>query len=166
MLSHLKPRLHPDDLPLLRRALVEHLKGRTDGYCVEYRVRHADGRWRWVEDRGRAVERNAQGQVLRMLGTRRDITERKLVDEQQRLAATVFEACGEGIVILDADYLILSVNQAFSDVTGYRKDEVLGRSVATLISSRETRRQYQLIREQLELHGSWRGELVLSLIHI
>lgn len=160
VLSHLKPRLHPDDLPLLRRALVEHLKGRTDGYCVEYRVRHADGRWRWVEDRGRAVERNAQGQVLRMLGTRRDITERKLVDEQQRLAATVFEACGEGIVILDADYLILSVNQAFSDVTGYRKDEVLGRSVATLISSRETRRQYQLIREQLELHGSWRGELV------
>ncbi len=160
VLSHLKPRLHPDDLPLLRRALVEHLKGRTDGYCVEYRVRHADGRWRWVEDRGRAVERNAQGQVLRMLGTRRDITARKLVDEQQRLAATVFEACGEGIVILDADYLILSVNQAFSDVTGYRKDEVLGRSVATLISSRETRRQYQLIREQLELHGSWRGELV------
>ncbi len=123
-------------------------------------MRHADGRWRWVEDRGRAVERNAQGQVLRMLGTRRDITARKLVDEQQRLAATVFEACGEGIVILDADYLILSVNQAFSDVTGYRKDEVLGRSVATLISSRETRRQYQLIREQLELHGSWRGELV------
>jgi diguanylate cyclase (GGDEF)-like protein/PAS domain S-box-containing protein len=160
VLSHLKPRLHPDDLPVLRRALVEHLKGRTDGYCVEYRVRHADGRWRWVEDRGRAVERNAQGQVLRMLGTRRDITERKLVDEQQRLAATVFEACGEGIVILDADYLILSVNQAFSDVTGYRKDEVLGRSVATLISSRETLRQYQLIREQLELHGSWRGELV------
>ena len=160
VLSHLKPRLHPDDLPLLRRTLVEHLKGRTDGYCVEYRVRHADGRWRWVEDRGRAVERNAQGQVLRMLGTRRDITARKLVDEQQRLAATVFEACGEGIVILDADYLILSVNQAFSDVTGYRKDEVLGRSVATLISSRETRRQYQLIREQLELHGSWRGELV------
>ena len=36
--------------------LVEHLKGRTDDYCVEYRVRHADGRWLWVEDRGRAVE--------------------------------------------------------------------------------------------------------------
>ncbi|MDX5371839.1 MAG: EAL domain-containing protein [Pseudomonadaceae bacterium] len=160
VLSHLKPRLHPDDLPLLRRALVEHLKGRSDGYCVEYRVRHADGRWRWVEDRGRAVERDAQGRVLRMLGTRRDITERKRLDEEQCLAATVFEACGEGIVILDADYLLLSVNQAFSDVTGYRKDEVLGRSVATLIGSREARRQYQLIREQLELHGSWRGELI------
>ncbi|HSX72154.1 MAG TPA: PAS domain-containing protein, partial [Pseudomonas sp.] len=128
VLSHLKPRLHPDDLPLLRRALVDHLKGRTDGYCVEYRVRHADGRWRWVEDRGRAVERDERGQVLRMLGTRRDVTERKRLDEEHRLAATVFEAASEGIVILDADYLVLSVNQAFSEVTGYRKDEVLGRS--------------------------------------
>ncbi|MDD0844778.1 EAL domain-containing protein [Pseudomonas sp. Gutcm_11s] len=160
VLSHLKPRLHPDDLPLLRRALVEHLKGRTEDYCVEYRVRHADGRWRWVEDRGRAVERDEQGRVLRMLGTRRDVTERKRMDEEQRLAATVFEASGEGIVILDADYLLLSVNQAFSDVTGYRKEEVLGRSVATLISSRDTRRQYQLIRQELAQHGSWRGELV------
>lgn len=159
VLSHLKPRLHPDDLQFLRRALVEHLKGRTDDYCVEYRVRHADGRWLWVEDRGRAVERDSQGRVLRMLGTRRNITERKRRDEEQRLAATVFEATSEGIVILDADYLLLSVNQAFSEVTGYRKEEVLGRSVATLISSRDARRQYQLIRQELERHGSWRGEL-------
>ena len=160
VLSHLKPRLHPDDLPLLRRALVEHLKGRTEDYSVEYRVRHADGRWRWVEDRGRAVERDAQGRVLRMLGTRRDITERKRQEEEQRLAATVFEAASEGIVILDADYLLLSVNQAFSDVTGYRKEEVLGRSVASLIGNRDTRRQYHLIRQELSRSGSWRGELV------
>lgn len=160
VLSHLKPRLHPDDLELLQQALVEHLKGDSDGYVAEYRVRHGDGRWRWVEDRGRAVERDADGRVLRMLGTRRDITERKRLDEEQRLAATVFEAASEGIVIFDADYLILSVNQAFSEVTGYRQDEVLGRSVATLISTRETRRQYQLIREQLHLHGCWSGELL------
>jgi diguanylate cyclase (GGDEF)-like protein/PAS domain S-box-containing protein len=160
VLSHLKPRLHPDDLPVLRRALVEHLKGRTDGYCVEYRVRHADGRWLWVEDRGRAVERDDQGRVLRMLGTRRNITERKRRDEEQRLAATVFEATSEGIFILDADYLVLSVNQAFSEVTGYRKDEVLGHSVATLVGSRDARRQYQLIRQDLERHGNWRGELM------
>src|SRR5690606_4733209 len=159
VLGHLKPRLHPDDLPLLRRALVEHLKGRTDGYCMEYRVQHADGHWLWVEDRGRAVEWDEQGKVVRMLGTRRDITQRKRREEEQRLAATVFEAASEGIIVLDADYLLLSVNQAFSDVTGYLKDEVLGRSVATLISSRNARRQYQLIRQELELNGSWRGEL-------
>jgi PAS domain S-box-containing protein len=58
MLSHLKPRLHPEDLPSLRRALVEHLKGRSEDYQIEYRVRHGDGHWVWIEDRGRAVERS------------------------------------------------------------------------------------------------------------
>lgn len=76
--ADLKPRLHPDDLPLLRRTLVEHLKGRTEDYRVEYRVRHAQGHWCWIEDRGRAVESDAAGKVLRMLGTRRDITVQKI----------------------------------------------------------------------------------------
>jgi len=160
MLRDLKPRLHPDDLPLLRRALVEHLKGLTDGYQVEYRIRHAQGHWVWIEDRGRAVERDAAGRVLRMLGTRRDISARKQQEEQQRLAATVFEAASEGIVILDPAYRLLAANRAFSQVTGYRQEEVLGRSVATLISSRETRRQYQVIRLELETNGSWQGELI------
>ena len=74
MLSHLKPRLHPKDLPPLRRALVAHLKGRSEDYQIEYRVRHGDGHWVWIEDRGRAVERGPDGRVLRMVGTRRDIS--------------------------------------------------------------------------------------------
>lgn len=160
MLRDLKPRLHPDDLPVLRRALVEHMKGRSDGYQVEYRIKHAAGHWVWIEDRGRAVERDDDGRVLRMLGTRRNISLRKVQEQQQQLAATVFEAASEGIVILDPDYRMLSVNQAFSQVTGYRQEEVVGRSVMSLISSSDSRRQYQMIRLELESSGSWRGELI------
>ncbi|UTW05858.1 putative bifunctional diguanylate cyclase/phosphodiesterase [Pseudomonas benzenivorans] len=160
MLRDLKPRLHPDDLPLLRRALVEHMKGRSDGYQIEYRIQHARGHWVWIEDRGRAVERDAGGRVLRMLGTRRDISARKHLEEQQRLAATVFEAASEGIVILDPEYRLLAANQAFRQVTGYRQEELVGQSVATLIGSRESRRQYQMIRLELEAVGSWQGELI------
>nr|WP_298136533.1 EAL domain-containing protein [uncultured Pseudomonas sp.] len=160
MLRDLKPRLHPDDLPVLRRALIEHMKGRSDGYQVEYRIKHADGHWVWIEDRGRAVERDPQGRVLRMLGTRRDVSARKQLEQQRQLAATVFEAASEGIVILDPDYRLLSVNQAFSQVTGYRQDELVGRNVMSLIGSRDTRRQYQMIRLELENTGNWRGELI------
>ncbi|WP_164708842.1 PAS domain-containing protein, partial [Pseudomonas viridiflava] len=92
-------------------------KGLTDGYEIEYRIRRADNLWLWVEDRGRAVERDAEGRVTRMLGTRRDITAWKSRDEEQRLAAIVFEAASEGIIILDPDYKVLAVNQAHSDVT-------------------------------------------------
>ena len=160
MLRDLKPRLHPEDLPVLRRALIEHMKGRSDDYQVEYRIKHADGQWVWIEDRGRAVERDPQGRVLRMLGTRRDVSARKQLEQQRQLAATVFEAASEGIVILDPDYRLLSVNQAFSQVTGYRQEDLVGRNVMSLISSRDTRRQYQLIRLELESTGSWRGELI------
>ncbi|WP_369988816.1 putative bifunctional diguanylate cyclase/phosphodiesterase [Pseudomonas xanthosomatis] len=156
----LKPRLHPDDLPLLRRTLVEHLKGRTEDYRVEYRVRHAQGHWCWIEDRGRAVERDAGGKVLRMLGTRRDITARKLQEEQQRLAATVFEAASEGIAILDADYELLAVNQTFCDVTGYGRAELIGRNALELSCSRDARRHSQAIDQALEQQGRWQGELV------
>ncbi|WP_275628021.1 EAL domain-containing protein [Pseudomonas sp. 273] len=160
MRADLRPLLHPDDVPLLRRALADHLRGRTDGYRVEYRVRHADGHWVWVEDRGRVMARDARGKVTRMLGTRCDVSARKRREEEQRLAATVFEAASEGIVILDADYRLLAVNQAFSRVTGHRPEEVIGEVAANLSGNPETRRQYLLIREELERVGSWQGELL------
>jgi diguanylate cyclase (GGDEF)-like protein/PAS domain S-box-containing protein len=81
-------------------------------------------------------------------------------DEEQRLAGIVFEAASEGIIILDPDYKVLAVNQAYSDVTGYSAEEVHGQSVARMISSRDTRRQYEVIRQELEQGGKWQGELV------
>ena len=160
MLRHLKPRLHPDDLPSLKRALVEHLKGRSEDYQVEYRVRHGDGHWVWIEDRGRAVERSDNGRVIRMVGTRRDISVSKSLEVQRQLAATVFEAASEGIVIFDPNYALIAVNQAFSRVTGYAVEDMLGRNVVDLPCSRDARRHYAAIHQALEQHGTWQGELV------
>src|SRR5690606_10218482 len=75
---------------------------------------HQAGHWVWVEDNGRAVERDSARRALRMIGTRRDITSRRQHHEQERLAATVFEATSDGIFVLDPQRRILAVNQAFS----------------------------------------------------
>ncbi|AMZ75403.1 MULTISPECIES: EAL domain-containing protein [Pseudomonas] len=160
MLTHLTPRLHPQDLPALKRALVEHLKGRSEDYQIEYRVRHGDGHWVWIEDRGRAVERSVSGRVLRMVGTRRDISTSKELEQQRQLAATVFEAASEGIVIFDPHYVLLAANQAFTRVTGFNIDDMLGRNVVDLPCSRDARRHYPVIRQALKQHGTWQGELV------
>ncbi|MFS2202277.1 putative bifunctional diguanylate cyclase/phosphodiesterase [Pseudomonas sp. Pseusp3] len=160
LLRHLKPRLHPEDLPALKRALVEHMKGRTEDYQIEYRVRHGDGHWVWIEDRGRAVERAKNGRVIRMVGTRRDISVSKGLEEQRQLAATVFEAASEGIVIFDPNYALIAVNQAFSRVTGYDIEDMIGRNVVELPCSRDARRHYAAIHQALEQQGSWQGELV------
>ncbi|MBU2014427.1 MAG: PAS domain-containing protein, partial [Gammaproteobacteria bacterium] len=90
------PDIHPKDLEGVRAILIAHLKGETEQFAVEYRALRADGSEIWLEDRGRVIQRDAAGRALRMIGTRRDISELRRQAEQQRLAATVFEAASEG----------------------------------------------------------------------
>lgn len=53
VLNDLRPLMHPEDLPVLRSAMIEHMKQRTKSYVVEYRIKHNAGHWVWIEDRGR-----------------------------------------------------------------------------------------------------------------
>ena len=77
-----------------------------------------------------------------------------------RLAATVFEAASEGIVILDPHYRILTVNQAFCRLSGYEPEDVVGHKAMEIASSRDARRHFQAIHQALDLTGSWQGELI------
>ncbi|MFF7707307.1 EAL domain-containing protein [Pseudomonas sp. NPDC007930] len=160
VLEHLRPRLHPEDLPALKHALTEHMKGRSEAYRVEYRIRHALGHWVWVEDRGRAVERTPGGRVIRMLGTRRDISARKRQEEQQTLAASVFGAISEGIAILEPDFRVLAINQAFTRITGHAQQACQGQLFHALACCRDAQRHWPQIVEAIEQRGSWQGELV------
>lgn len=80
--------------------------------------------------------------------------------EQRRLASTVFEAASEGIVILDPTYKMLAVNQAFSRISGYEVDDLVGRRVDELACSRDAHRHFPIIQASLDLQDSWQGELV------
>ena len=77
-------RIHPSDVPQVRRLLVEHLKGDSPRYVCEMRFRTDDGTWRWILDRGRVLEREADGRPLRMAGTHLDVTERKEAELARR----------------------------------------------------------------------------------
>lgn len=68
---------HPDDLARSNAALQDHFEGRLDSYSIEARMRHRDGHWIWVHDRGRIVQRDDAGEPLWMAGTHTDITSRK-----------------------------------------------------------------------------------------
>ncbi|WP_312954842.1 putative bifunctional diguanylate cyclase/phosphodiesterase [Pseudomonas songnenensis] len=154
------PDIHPGDLDRVRATLIAHLKGETEQFAVEYRALRADGSELCLEDRGRVIQRDASGRALRMIGTRRDISEVRRQAEQQRLAATVFEAASEGMVIMDANYRVLAVNDACCALSGYEREELLGRSIARIAGSPESQRQYAAMRDALERHGQWQGELI------
>lgn len=78
--------IHPDDLPGVNAVLSAHLRGESDQYSTEHRLRHKGGDWIWVLDRGRVVERGPDGAPIRASGTHTDITERKLAEEATRVA--------------------------------------------------------------------------------
>ena len=72
---------HPDDLKQSRELLERHFEGKLPYYDCEIRMKHKDGHWVWVHDRGRVITRTDDGKPLMMFGTHTDITERKKAEE-------------------------------------------------------------------------------------
>ncbi|NTV96005.1 MAG: PAS domain S-box protein, partial [Thiobacillus sp.] len=76
--------LHPDDLAAVRAALESHFRQERDSYVVEFRLRHKEGYWKWIEARGLVVERGDDHRPLRMIGVHVDIHARKQAEEDLR----------------------------------------------------------------------------------
>lgn len=88
-----------------------------------------------------------------------DVTEHKRAEDQLRLAARVFDRAGEGIVVTDPKQRILTVNGAFTQVTGYKAEEVIGKTPHVLASGRHEGDFYQTLWSHLDAHGWWQGEI-------
>ncbi|MBL8299530.1 MAG: EAL domain-containing protein [Rhodanobacteraceae bacterium] len=151
--------VHPEDLPRVDRALADHIAGITDHFESEHRVAHSQGGWIWVLSRGKVVERDADGEPVRICGTARDVTASRLAERERRIAAEVIRNMTEAVTVTDLDYRFTSVNLAFTRMTGYREDEVLGLNAAILNSPQHAPEVYEQVRDSLSRTGHWRGEL-------
>lgn len=125
--------VHPEDRPLVEQQLNACLAGQTAEYEAEMRVRTSAGEWRWVLDRGRVIERNAEGAPRRMAGIEIDITARKRDEEALRQAQafimSVVENLPNMIFVKDAkDLRFVELNKAGEELLGCRRDELLGKN--------------------------------------
>lgn len=152
-------RIHADDLPGCQAALRRHLEGETPMYRNEHRLRCKDGSYKWVFDQGRVVERGADGNPLRVIGTHTDLTALRTVEEQVRRLSLAVEQSPNSIVITDLADTIVYVNQAFSRVTGYSADEAIGRSARTLWAGQTEPAIYADMAAALQKGRVWEGEL-------
>ena len=81
--------IHPDDFPRVTEIFENHLKGDTDYYESMFRLKDSSGKWKWVLDHGKVVERDKDNKAIRAIGTHIDISKQKEIEEQlQELLVT------------------------------------------------------------------------------
>jgi len=131
--------VHPEDLTRSDTTIEQHSAGLTPYYDIEVRMRHRDGRWVWVRDRGKIVEWTPDGRALRMTGTHEDVTElvhaREQVQvERARLRATM-DSLPDPHMLLEAvrdesgdivDFVFTDANPAACEYNGLAYQQLVG----------------------------------------
>ena len=117
-------RVHPEDLPRVMADVQAHLAGTTAHYANEHRMSCKDGSWKWMLDRGLVIERDAAGQPLRVIGTHKDITERKQAEASLRRtdrALRIASECNQALVRANSETeLLQAVCRIVVEHGGYR----------------------------------------------
>lgn len=113
----------------------------------------------WLETIKSPVRDN-DGNLIGILGMTRNITRRKMVETQLSLASKIFNNSQEGMVITDRNANIIDVNTAFTQITGYRSEEVIGKNPRILRSGHHDQGFYKQLWHQLETKGQWKGEFI------
>lgn len=152
-------RIHGQDLPLVRERLREYVTGATQMFLSEHRVMGENGQWQWMRARGRAVGRDDSGRVVRIAGTARNVSAIREKERERHIANEVMHNMAESVAVVDADFRFVAVNPAFTRMSGYEPDDVIGRDAAILNSDQHEPAFYEASRQATEEDGGWIGEM-------
>ncbi|NVJ49609.1 MAG: EAL domain-containing protein [Gammaproteobacteria bacterium] len=136
----------------------ERFFNQKDEFDVQYRVRSDVDRWSWIHDKGKVIEFDEDGQIVRAVGTYTDITNLKRAQLESVLSNEILQSMTEGVVVLDNRQKASFVNPAFSRITGYSAEQVMGLSLEHLQSSKHSKEFYINLWMEIERSGSWYGE--------
>jgi PAS domain S-box-containing protein len=123
--------IHPDDRPAFRRHTQKILSGQQDAY--EVRIISKDGQVRWLYDSGHPVWDQTQGQIVRIYGAARDITDRKRAEKVLRQYETIVSTVSDPISYLDRNWVYRAVNETYARYAKKPRKEIIGLSVAELL---------------------------------
>ncbi|MCX6279522.1 MAG: PAS domain S-box protein [Bacteroidetes bacterium] len=123
--------VHPDDLVKSNKLLDRHYTGEITYYDCECRIKHKDGRWIWIHDRGRVITRTCEGKPLLMFGAHSDISDRKLVEEQLQIKDFALESSPTAVGLADINGIVFYANAAFVNMWGFsNKTEIIGMHIS------------------------------------
>jgi len=148
---------HPDDAAWASSFRRESMD-LGDNFEFEYRALSRDGRTVWIHEIVNVV-RDA-GASRRLRGFLIDVTDRKQAEAELGRLASAIEQSAESILITDTAGTIQYVNSGFERVTGYSREEVIGRNPRLLKSGRMPEEEYRRLWHTLEAGGTWQGRFI------
>lgn len=143
--------------PLDKLPLAIALSEQRRVFNIEHQIVAPNGEAKWLSVNA-APMFDESGKLSGGIASFRDITKAKHAEQQLRLAATTFES-QEGMVVTDAQEVILKVNQAFTHISGYAAEEVIGKTPRVLSSGRHNQEFYAAMWQSLNETGAWSGEV-------
>ncbi|RBN50864.1 PAS domain-containing sensor histidine kinase [Flavobacterium psychrolimnae] len=126
-------KIHPEDSIKMSIKLYSFIEQKTEKWQDQYRFRCSDNSYKYVLDRGFLLK-DENGKAIRMIGAIQDITKQKEEEQRLKLLETVITQSKDSIIITEADSIdakipnIIYVNPAFSIMSGYESDEIIGKS--------------------------------------
>jgi diguanylate cyclase (GGDEF)-like protein/PAS domain S-box-containing protein len=117
-----------------------------------------DGEYRWFRAVG-GVLRDPTGIALRACGSLIDVHAVKLAEEELRLAALVYDESMQAMLITDSESVIIAINPAFTKLTGYVQEEILGKHTRILKSGKHNQEFYKYMWDAIIRNGQWQGEI-------
>lgn len=145
---------HPDDLEESGRRLNLCFEGKAEFYELEARMKHKDGSWVWVHDRGKVFSWTEDGKPLMMYGTHKDITERKLREEKLRINEEAFrgnfEQAAIGMALLNEKGQWLKVNKKLCQIIGYTEDELVKLTFQDITHPEDLEADLSLLEELIQ----------------
>ncbi len=157
-------RLHPEDVNAATATLKRHFRGETEYFECEHRIRHRDGSWVWVLDRGKVSIWTSAGKPSLMSGTHMDISDRQAVQMALRTSEEnfrqLFESSLHGILQAMPNGSIQYANQAACQLLRLTQDEIRQRGRAGLVDRHDSR--FHILLAQAMLSGHARGEVTMN----
>lgn len=145
-----------NEVDQVREKILRVLSGDLPKIHYERKARRKNGEYIDIEVFGaRMVLENCAAVV----GVVLDITRRRKAEEAVQLTSLVYQHSSEAMVVTDANGIIITVNPAFSDITGYALNDVIGRRLDALSSTRHDQAFYQQMWESMAASGQWQGEV-------
>ena len=146
-----KKHIHPQDKKALFRDIQNNLTGRTPYIDNVHRLRHSSGEWIWIHLRGKTIF-NSEGRAIRAIGTHRNITHEKEMEQKIARQARIIEQIHDSVISVSLDGHILSWNNGSKVLFGYSASEMVGEHIRILFPSQK---EYYAFTKEIQhlLHG-------------